>query len=82
MAAVLNETSSILAIHEIVSVFAAQGMPLSGKLSEMLNEHYSHQTERRGCGFTQATRVLAEFINQPRSSTEFDDLKLFMDVNT
>ncbi|WP_410210393.1 hypothetical protein [Aquirhabdus sp.] len=66
--------------HEVVSVFKRQGMPLSVKLVEMLNEHFLHQSERRGCGYTQATRVLAEYINQPRSLHEFDDLKLFEDA--
>lgn len=65
--------------HEIVSAFQTQGMPLSAKLIEMLNEHFSHQSERRGCGYTQATRVLAGFINEPRSPFEFDDFKLFAD---
>lgn len=65
--------------HEVVTAFQTQGMPLSAKLTEMLNEHFSHQSERRGCGYTQATRVLAGFINQPRSPIEFDDFKLFAD---
>lgn len=65
--------------HEIVKAFQTQGMPLSAKLTEMLNEHFSHQSERRGCGYTQATRVLAGFINEPRSLIEFDDFKLFAD---
>ena len=48
----------------------------------MLNEHYTHQTERRGCGYTQSTRLLAEFINQPRNTEDnkdhciFDDYKI------
>lgn len=50
--------------HEIVEVFKTYLHPLSEKLTEMLNEHYSHQTERRGCGYTQATRVIAEIVNQ------------------
>ena len=66
-------------VHEIVNVFQSQGMPLSAKLTEMLNEHFIHQSERRGCGYTQATRVLAEYVNQPRSPVEFDDFKLFAD---
>lgn len=36
----------------------------------MLNEHYSHRTERRGAGFTQATRHLATFVNRPRELCE------------
>lgn len=69
-------------MHEVINVFQCHDMPLSAKLTEMLNEHFSHQTERRGCGYTQATRVLAEFINQPRSNNEFEDLKLFEDFNS
>ena len=63
--------------HEIIQLFKTAAYPLSSKLTEMLNEHYSHQTERRGCGYTQATRVLAEYINLPRNTSEFTDLKLF-----
>lgn len=63
--------------HEIIQLFKTAAHPLSSKLTEMLNEHYSHQTERRGCGYTQATRVLAEYINLPRNTSEFTDLKLF-----
>jgi hypothetical protein len=73
------EKDSGLNVHEVIRVFESQEMPLSAKLTEMLNEHFIHQTERRGCGYTQATRVLAEFINQPRSDLEFDDFRLFAD---
>lgn len=52
--------------QEVVQLFRERAQPLSVKLTEMLNEHYSHQTERRGCGYTQATRVLADYINTPR----------------
>ena len=65
--------------HEIVQLFKRQQYPLSETLTEMLNEHFSHQTERRGCGFTQATRLLAEFINFSRDPRELNDLKLFKD---
>lgn len=70
--------------HEIVTLFREYVHSLSPKLVEMLNEHYLHQTERRGCGYTQATRVLAEYINLPRDPVEFHDLKLFdnIDVKT
>lgn len=63
--------------HEVVKAFQDKVYPLSEKLKEMLNEHYSHQTERRGCGYTQSTRLLAEYINQPRLENEFIDLKIF-----
>ena len=52
--------------HELLRVFAAHGCPLNATLREMLNEHYSHRTERRGAGFTQATRHLARLVNRPR----------------
>ena len=67
--------------HEIVEVFKKYLHPLSEKLTEMLNEHYSHQTERRGCGYTQATRVIAEIVNQPRDHQNFQDLRLFADYD-
>lgn len=38
--------------HEVVALFQQHLLPLSNTLTEMLNEHYSHQTERRGCGYT------------------------------
>lgn len=63
--------------HEIVTAFKNKVYPLSNKLIEMLNEHYTHQTERRGCGYTQATRLLAEYINQPREEKDYIDLKIF-----
>lgn len=66
-------------VHEVINAFHVQGMPLSQKLTEMLNEHFIHQSERRGCGYTQATRVLAEYINQPRSDQDFEDFRLFAD---
>ena len=68
--------------HEVVVLFRQHLLPLSNTLTEMLNKHYSHQTERRGCGYTQSTRLLAEFINQPRNTEDnkdhciFDDYKI------
>lgn len=63
--------------HEIIQLFKQHVHPLSSKLTDMLNEHFSHQTERRGCGYTQATRVLADYINTARLPQDFRDLKLF-----
>ncbi|MEC7118651.1 MAG: hypothetical protein VXW65_01955 [Pseudomonadota bacterium] len=65
--------------HEVVTAFETAQLALAKNLVEMLSEHYTHQTERRGCGYTQATRVLAERINQPRSANGFEDLRLFAD---
>lgn len=67
--------------HEILKLFARRLHPLSAKLTDMLNEHFLHQTERRGCGYTQATRVMAEFINQPRNNQDFEDLRLLADYS-
>ncbi|NCI78570.1 hypothetical protein [Acinetobacter kanungonis] len=63
--------------HEIIQLFKQHVHPLSSKLTDMLNEHFSHQTERRGCGYTQSTRVLADYINTARLAQDFSDLKLF-----
>lgn len=63
--------------HEIVAALADTGLPLCRTLTEMLNEHMSHCTERRGCGYTQATRYLSTAINQPRSPTTSSDLSVF-----
>lgn len=63
--------------HEIVETFDSCNMPLSETLIEMLNEDYTHQTERRGCGYTQATRALATHINLKRDPENLDDLRLF-----
>ncbi|MBK0062970.1 MULTISPECIES: hypothetical protein [unclassified Acinetobacter] len=68
--------------HEIVEIFKTYLYPLSEKLTEMLNEHYSHQTERRGCGYTQATRVIAEIVNQARDHQNFQDLRIFSEYET
>ena len=51
--------------HELLTVFARQGFVFNATLHEMLNEHFTHHTERRGCGFTQATRHLAVLVNLP-----------------
>lgn len=50
--------------HELSQAFAAHDMPLHATLVEMLAEHHSHRTERRGSGYTQATRFLADLINR------------------
>ena len=50
--------------HELVTRCKDIGTPLAPALAEMLNEHHDHQSERRGSGFTQATRYLAALINR------------------
>lgn len=66
--------------HEVISAFDSIGLPLNKKLEAMLNEAPEHQRPRRGCGFTQASRFLAELINQPRGLCSDADLRLFSDV--
>lgn len=43
----------------------------------MLNEHFSHRTERRGAGFTQATRHLATYVNRAWRKQEIADVRVF-----
>lgn len=65
--------------HELIERFALAGLPLNSTLIAMLAEHPDHRTERRGSGFTQATRHLAARVNEPRSPHSLDDLALFAD---
>ena len=67
------------ASHEIVVAFAQAGYELHRILREMLDEHHSHRTERRGCGYTQATRFLSVFLGSPRAPDEAADLGIFAD---
>ena len=62
--------------HELLRAFAERDIELSSTLRDMLNEHHSHRTERRGCGFTQATRHLATFVNSSRGC-QGAELRLF-----
>lgn len=63
--------------HEIVDAFATEGLTLRKTLREMLNEAPHHRTVRRGCGLTQSTRLLSEYINRDRDPIAPDDLSLF-----
>lgn len=63
--------------HEVVAQFEVAGFTLNKKLEGMLNEEPEHQRPRRGCGYTQASRLLSEFINQPRGLSSELDLRLF-----
>lgn len=65
--------------HEILRVFAEHGLPLCGTLREMLNEHFSHRTERRGAGFTQATRHLATYVNRAWPKRDIADMRVFQE---
>ena len=64
--------------HELLRAFAEQGLQLNTTLQEMLNEHYSHRTERRGAGFTQATRHLAALVNARHAAGEAPELRMFL----
>jgi hypothetical protein len=63
--------------HEVVEQFRLRGLRLRRTLEEMLDEHPTHRTERRGCGFTQATRLLSTSINEPGLPGDAADLDLF-----
>lgn len=63
--------------HELVKAFADRGVHLNGTLTEMLNEHFTHRTERRGCGYTQSTRHLAVLVNRPREKQRDTIASLF-----
>lgn len=65
--------------HEIVAAFKQAGHGLHTILADMLNEHPSHRTERRGCGYTQATRFLSTFVNRPRWPADAEDVGVFAD---
>lgn len=65
--------------HEIVERLREQGLSLQPKLVEMLDEHASHRTDRRGCGYTQATRFLSTFVNRIASAEDASDLDVFAD---
>lgn len=62
---------------EILNAFQSSGLTLNKTLVQMLDGHFSHCTERRGCGFTQATRFLSSLINQPRDNISSQDLRVF-----
>ena len=64
--------------HEITAALRNHGLPVARTLEEMLDEHSSHRTERRGCGYAQATRHLAALVNQPGTATSTNDLGLFL----
>jgi len=68
--------------HEIVDGFRGEGLRLRRTLEEMLDEHAVHRTDRRGCGYTQATRFLATYVNQPGAAADPADLDVFEDWPT
>lgn len=70
-------SAPMTATHELIEQFALAGLSLHATLVAMLSEHPDHRTERRGSGFTQATRFVAAQINEPRYADRLDDLCLF-----
>ena len=52
--------------HELLKTLQQQGLEPHPQLCDMINECFEHRTERRGCGYTQATRLLAAQINQKK----------------
>ena len=65
--------------HELVEAFASVGLVLHPTLRDMLDESPAHRTERRGCGYTQATRFLSTFVNRPRQATDATDFGVLAD---
>ncbi len=63
--------------HELIEALDAADLRPCRTLREMLEEQPQHRTERRGCGLTQATRFLADRINQRRDPLDASDLALF-----
>ncbi len=64
----------LIELHEVTDAFDRIGLPLNDTLQEMLGEHANQQGNRKGSGFTQAGRHLAEFIRSPRS---YRDTRIF-----
>lgn len=71
------DNGGTLTPHELTTVFAELGLPLNATLTEMLGEHFSHRTERRGCGYTQSSRHLAVLVNRPPDSSQNPTSHLF-----
>lgn len=63
--------------HEVVERFSAAGLRLNSTLESMLLEEPVHCTERRGCGYTQATRYLAQRVNRARGGHAEEARELF-----
>lgn len=67
------------ALHELSSALADAGLAPCQTLIDMLGDHPSHCTERRGCGYTQASRFLAPYINQPYDPLDVSEFSIFPD---
>lgn len=60
--------------HELSRIFADHHLRLNAELESALAEDPEHLETRRGGGFLQASRMLATFVNRPRS---LGDIHLF-----
>lgn len=74
LTAIVNQNKTC---QELVQAFENRGFPLHKILVAMLNEEQQHQGPRKGGGFTQASRFIADIINQPRGLTADKDFQLF-----
>lgn len=54
-------------MNQLAAAFESAGLAFGSTLVEMLSEHFSHRTERRGSGYTQASRYLASLVNMPQA---------------
>ncbi|MBI4407293.1 MAG: hypothetical protein HY565_02220 [Candidatus Kerfeldbacteria bacterium] len=69
-----NERESQRNAHELSRIFAEHHLRLNAELESALAEEAEHQEIRRGGGFLQASRMLAEYVNSPRN---LSDIGLF-----
>ncbi len=69
---------------QLSDALRSSGFPLSETLEEMLAESPVHHSERRGCGFTQTTRVLAQAAYSQESIRRLflDSIPSAIDVRT
>lgn len=63
-------------MHELVAALDSVGLRLSQALVDMLDNRPEHCTPRRGCGLTQATRLLAARVNVVAGAHGMEDLEL------
>jgi|GEM_PF-3473950 len=74
-----NESIEEIEGHsELSEAFSDVGLPLSPVLVEMLEESENQHSDRKGSGFTQASRYIADIIRKRRSS--WDNLNIFDDT--
>ena len=64
--------------RELSEAFKNVGLPLNSTLIEMLEESETQHSDRKGSGFTQASRYMADIIRKKRSS--WDNLNIFDDT--